>query len=173
MISFFLIPKEEVKISPPAELQTPKKGSVIDELLESPSSSSEEEEKDPVLPLPDVDQADKKLQSSKDSLPDQRANSPIRSSGEEDWEVGTLQDRKMVWRRMLGNLWKYECRSIPLDKLDSRGHEFKRIFERRKNRLVGHPDEKMSEDEDFVEEMGKLGENGMNELDQEKVRESF
>jgi len=109
------------------------------------------------------------LQSSKDSLPDQRANSPIRSSGEEDWEVGTLQDRKMVWRRMLGNLWKYECRSIPLDKLDSRGHEFKRIFERRKNRLVGHPDEKMSEDEDFMEEMGKLGENGMNELDQEKV----
>lgn len=157
-------------------METSTKGSVIDELLESPSSSSEEEEKDPVLPLPDFDLADEKLQSSKDSLPDQPAISPIRSSDEEDWEVGTLQDRKMVWRRMLGNLWKYECRSIALDKLDSRGHEFKRIFERRKNRLVGHPDEKMSEDEDFMEANGEKKvreENGMNELDQEKGRETF
>ena len=153
-------------------METTTKGSVIEELLESPSSSSEEQENDPVLSVPDVDLADKKLQSSKDSLPDQREISPIRSSDEEDWEVGTLQDRKMVWRRMLGNLWKYECRSIALDQLDSRGHEFKRIFERRKNRLVGHPDEKMSEDEDFMEEYGRE-ENGMNELDQEKVRETF
>ena len=73
---------------------------------------------------------------------------------------------------MLGNLWNYECRSIALDQLDSRGHDFKRIFEQRKNRLVGYPEQALSEDEDFVEtfeEKKARAEKGMNELDQERV----
>jgi len=171
ILNYFKIPQEQVNVSTPALIETPAKESVIDELLESPSSSSEDEHA-PASFLPNVELPDKEFLSSKTLLPDRQTVSPKPSSDEEDWEVGTLQDRKLVWRRILGNLWNYECRSIALDQLDSRGHEFKRFFERRRNKLVGHPDEIQSEDEDFMEtyeEKKVRAEKGLNELDQKKA----
>ena len=74
---------------------------------------------------------------------------------------------------MLGNLWKYECRSIALDKLDSRGQEFKTIFEETRNKLIRDPDEVISDEEtfaEFCENKDDSNNNGLNKLDKKEFK---